>query len=50
MDGNWRHLSFKFGMEKRNVMKGLDEKCKNECASMRIGEKVRHMCSWRDAT
>ncbi len=48
MGGNWRHLRSKYGMEECNVMKGWDEKCKNEYESVRVCEQIREMCSWRD--
>ncbi len=48
MVGNWRHLRSKYGMEECNVMKSCDEKCKNECKSVRACEQIRVMCSWRD--
>ncbi len=38
MGGNWRHLRSKYGMEKCNVMKSWDEKCKNECESIGVCE------------
>ncbi len=48
MGGNWRHLRSKYGMEECNVIKSWDEKCKNECESVRACEQIREMCSWRD--
>ncbi len=29
-------------------MKSWDEKCNNECESVRVCEQIREMCSWRD--
>ncbi len=48
MGSNWRHLRSKYGMQECHVMKSWDEKCKNECESVRVYEKIREMCSWRD--
>ncbi len=48
MGGSWKHLRSKYGMEEYNVMKSWDEKCKNECESVRVCEQIREMCSWRD--
>ncbi len=48
MGGQWKHLRSKYGMEECNVMKRLDEKCKNECESVRVCDHIREMCSWRD--
>ncbi len=30
-----------YGMAECNVMKGWDEKCKNECESVRVCEQIR---------
>ncbi len=35
-------------MEECNVMKSWDEKCMNECESVRVCEHIREMCNWRD--
>ncbi len=45
---NWRHWRSKYGMEQCNVIKSWDEKCKNECESVRVFEQIREMCSWRN--
>ncbi len=34
IDGNWRHLRFKYGMEEYNIIKSWDAKCKNECETL----------------
>ncbi len=47
MGGKLKHLGSKYGMEECNVMKSWDEKCKNECESVRVCEQIRKMCSWR---
>ncbi len=48
MGDNWIHLRSKYGMEECNIMKCWNEKCKNECESARVWERIREMCSWRD--
>ncbi len=48
MGSNWRHVRSKYGMEESNVMKSSDEKCKNECESVRVCEQIREMCSRRN--
>ncbi len=35
-------------MEECNRMTSWDEKCKNECESVRVFEQIREMCSWRN--
>ncbi len=45
VDGNWRHLRSKYGMEECNVIKRWEEKCKNEYESVRVCEKIKEMCS-----
>ncbi len=35
MGDNCKHLKSKYGMEEGNVMKSWDDKCKNECESVR---------------
>ncbi len=35
-------------MEEFKVMKSWDEKCKNECESIRVCEQIREMCTWRN--
>ncbi len=47
MGGKWKHLWSKYGMEECKVMTSCDEKCKNECESVRVCEQIREMCSWR---
>ncbi len=32
-------------MDECNVMKSWDEKCKNECVSVRLCEQIREVCS-----
>ncbi len=35
-------------MEECNVMNSWDEKCKNECESVRVCQQIREMCSLGD--
>ncbi len=41
MGGNWRHLRSKYGIEECNLVKSWDEKCKNDCESVRVCEQIR---------
>ncbi len=50
MGGNWAHLRSYYVMEEGNVMTNWNEKCKNECESIRVCEQRREMCSWRYMT
>ncbi len=36
MGGNWRYFRSKYGMGECNIMTSWDEKCKNECESVRV--------------
>ncbi len=45
MGCNWRHFRSKYGIKECNVLKSWDEKCKNECESVKVCEQIREMYS-----